>query len=219
MSLTCPEFVRETIPSFVSLAVALSAVALVVNPATADDGKLKTGDRIVFLGDSITQFGERPDGYVQLVRKYFKTRHAEMKIDVVGAGISGHKVPDLEKRLDRDVLDKKPNVVVIYIGINDDWHSQNGKGTSKEDYEEGLGRLIELIETAGARVVLCTPSVIGEKPAGTNALDKMLSEYAGISRGVAAETGVQLLDLNREFRDYLGRHNPCLLYTSPSPRD
>ena len=64
MSLTCPEIIRETIPSFVSLAVALSAVALVVNPATAADSKLKTGDRIVFLGDSITQFGERPDGYV-----------------------------------------------------------------------------------------------------------------------------------------------------------
>ena len=208
MSLTCPEIVRETIPSFVSLAVALSAVALVVNPATADDGKLKTGDRIVFLGDSITQFGERPDGYVQLVRKYFKTRHAEMKIDVVGAGISGHKVPDLEKRLDRDVLAKKPNVVVIYIGINDVWHSLQGKGTSKEDFEAGLGRLIQRIESAGARVVLCTPSVIGEKPAGSNSLDKMLAEYSAISRKVAGRTGVQLLDLNREFHAYLGRHNP-----------
>ena len=114
----------------------------------------------------------------------------------------------LEKRLDRDVLARKPNVVVIYIGINDVWHSLQGKGTSKKDFESGLGRLIERIETAGARVVLCTPSVIGEKPAGSNPLDKMLAEYSAISRGVAARTGVQLLDLNREFHAYLGRHNP-----------
>ena len=208
MSLPCPVLVRETVPSFLSIAAVLAAVALVVNPVLAADGALKKGDRIVFLGDSITQAGDRPGGYIQVVREVLKARHAKLELEVIGAGISGHKVPDLEKRLDRDVLAHKPQVVVIYIGINDVWHSQNGKGTSKEDYEAGLRRLIDRIEKSGSRVVLCTPSVIGEKPAGTNSLDKMLSEYAGISRGVAAKTGVQLLDLNREFRDYLGRHNP-----------
>ncbi len=208
MPLTCPVFVRETVPALFSLAVALAVVALVVNPATAADATLKKGDRIVFLGDSITRAGERPDGYIQVVREFLKKRHAELELEVIGAGISGHKVPDLEKRLDRDVLAHKPQVVVIYIGINDVWHSQNGKGTSKEDFEAGLGRLITRIEKVGARVILCTPSVIGEKPDGSNRLDKMLGEYAAISRGVAAGSGVQLLDLNREFVDYLRRHNP-----------
>ena len=208
MSLPCPALVRETVPSVLSIAAVLAVVALVVNPSLAADGALKKGDRIVFLGDSITQAGDRPGGYIQVVREVLKARHAKLELEVIGAGISGHKVPDLEKRLDRDVLAHKPQVVVIYIGINDVWHSQNGKGTSKEDYEAGLGRLIERIETAGARVVLCTPSVIGEKPAGTNSLDKMLAEYSAISRKVAGRTGVQLLDLNREFHAYLGRHNP-----------
>ena len=182
MSLTCPVFVRETVPALFSLAVALAVVALVVNPVTAADATLKKGDRIVFLGDSITQAGERPDGYIQVVREFLKKRHAELELEVIGAGISGHKVPDLEKRLDRDVLAHKPQVVVIYIGINDVWHSQNGKGTSKEDFEAGLGRLIERIETSGARVVLCTPSVIGEKPAVLDALSQL--KRAGWTIGV-----------------------------------
>ena len=208
MSLTLPLLLRESVPQFLTIAVTLAVVALVVNPVMSADRALKKGDRIVFLGDSITQAGDQPDGYISVVREFLKTRHAKLELEVIGAGVGGHKVPDLEKRLDRDVLAHKPQVVVIYIGINDVWHSQNGKGTSKADYEAGLERLIERIEKAGARVVLCTPSVIGEKPAGTNSLDKMLGEYAGISRSVAAKTRVQLLDLNREFHGYLGRHNP-----------
>ncbi len=208
MSSTFPLLVRESAPHWLGITVALAVVALVVNPVMSADRSLKKGDKIVFLGDSITQAGERPDGYIQIVREFLKVNQAELELEVIGAGISGNKVPDLERRLDKDVLSHKPDVVVVYIGINDVWHSQSGKGTSKEDFEAGLGRLIERIETSGARVVLCTPSVIGEKSLGTNSLDKMLVEYAGISRGVAASTGVQMLDLNREFAGYLGRHNP-----------
>lgn len=168
---------------------------------------LKEGDRVVFLGDSITQQGAGPKGYVTLFGQMVKEQMADKNITVIGAGISGHKVPDLQKRLDKDVLDKDPTVVVIYIGINDVWHSTNGRGTSTEDYEAGLKELIDRIHAKNARVLLVTPSVIGEKEAGENPLDGMLAQYAGISRKVAYETGVQLLDLNEAFRHYLEAHN------------
>jgi lysophospholipase L1-like esterase len=128
-------------------------------------------------------------------------------VEVIGAGISGNKVPDLEKRLDADVLAKNPTVVVIYIGINDVWHSQQNRGTPKDVYAAGLRRLIDKIEAAGARVVLCTPSVIGEKTDGSNKLDEMLDEYSQISRDTAKEAKVQLLDLHQAFQSYLKRHN------------
>jgi len=198
--------VRDSLSWFPVLAGLL--ILLVVSPALAGESQLKKGDRIVFLGDSITQFGERPGGYVKLVRQYLQQKHAELELKVTGAGISGHKVPDLEKRLDRDVLAHKPQVVVIYIGINDVWHSQQGRGTSKKDFEAGLERLVKRIEAVGARVILCTASVIGEKPAGSNKLDKLLAEYCAISRRVAAGSGLQLLDLNREFHAFLAQHNP-----------
>ena len=126
---------------------------------------------------------------------------------MIGAGISGNRVPDLEKRLERDVLSKKPTIVVIYIGINDVWHSRNGRGTSKEDFHQGLVRIIKAIQAADARVIVSTASVIGEKHDGTNELDKMLSEYCQISRDVAKETNVQLLDLNKAFLGYLKSNN------------
>lgn len=187
----------------------LGGVMLMAGRATAQEqAKLEAGDRIVFLGDSITQQGAGKEGYVTMVAETLAKDHADLKIEVIGAGISGHKVPDLEARLERDVLSKKPTKVIIYIGINDVWHSQSGRGTSKENFEAGLGRIIAKIREAGATPLLCTASVIGEKTDASNDLDTMLAEYCEISRKVAAESKVQLIDLNKAFWEHIKANNP-----------
>ncbi|MDB5337719.1 MAG: Stress responsive alpha-beta barrel domain protein [Planctomycetaceae bacterium] len=173
------------------------------NSATAEETPLKAGDRVVFLGDSITQAGVGPLGYVTLIKKDVNEKFGEHKVYMHGAGISGNKVPDLEKRLEKDVLGEKPTIVVIYIGINDVWHSKNGKGTPKDEFEAGLRRIIKHINDAGARVILTTPSVIGEKTNEGNPLDEMLGIYCEISRKVAKDTKSQLLDLRKQFVEYL----------------
>lgn len=192
----------------------MAALLLVSGFALAGAGKgkgvpLKKGERIVFLGDSITAGGVGPQGYVTLIKNQLKERHADLGITVFGAGVSGNKVPDLQKRLERDVLSKKPTLVVIYIGINDVWHGESNpkKGTSKENFENGLKDIIGKIKDAGARVILCTPSVIGEKTGGGNSLDARLDEYSDIGRKVAKDTKVQLCDLRKAFAEHLTKHN------------
>lgn len=174
--------------------------------ATVLANAIGENERIAFLGDSITQAGDRENGYVDLIRKGIAELRPEAV--VIPAGISGHKVPDLLKRYQKDVLDKKPTMVFIYIGINDVWHSQSGKGTPIEDFESGLRKLVQDFRAAGAVVVLATPSVIGEKPQGENSLDKMLDEYAAVSRIVAAQEGAVLCDLRQAFLDQLLIFNP-----------
>jgi len=190
------------------------AAALVLGIATtmaqAGEGvSLKKGERIVFLGDSITQGGVGKTGYVTLIRQTLNEKHKDLGIEVIGAGISGNKVPDLQRRLAKDVLSRKPTLVFIYIGINDVWHGEKdpSRGTTPENFEAGLKDIIGKIQDAGARVVLCTPSVIGEKTDGSNSLDKKLDEYAGISRKVAVETKSQLCDLRKAFLAHLGKNN------------
>src|SRR5437588_319231 len=82
-----------------------------------------------------------------------------------------------------------PSLVIIYIGINDVWHGENdpARGTSKEKYEEGLRDVIKRVQDGGARVILCTPSVIGEKTDGANKNDARLDDYAAVSRKVAKD--------------------------------
>ncbi|RJP70693.1 MAG: G-D-S-L family lipolytic protein [Ignavibacteriales bacterium] len=174
---------------------------------------LKENDRIIFFGDSITQLGENPGGYVRLVRDSLTSKYKNLNLEIIGAGISGHKVPDLIARLDKDVLSKQPTIVVIYIGINDVWHwDLKIDGTTKEKFEEGLKFLIGKINENNARVILCTPSVVGERSDSLNKLDKMLDEYADISRRVAKETGSSLCDLRSAFLEYELANNPKQLH-------
>jgi isoamyl acetate esterase len=194
-----------------AMLAALAVVMAAVSAACAGEGpiKLAKGDRIVFLGDSITEGGVGAKGYVTLIKNALAEKQKDLGIEVIGAGISGNKVPDLQERLDRDVLKKKPTLVVIYIGINDVWHGEiNPKnGTSKDRFEDGLKDIVGKIKGAGANVLLCTPSVIGEKQAGQNRLDAQLDAYSEITRKVAKETNVSLCDLRKEFFDYLKKNN------------
>ena len=181
-------------------------MAILFSGASAS-AQLKDGETIVFLGDSITQQGAGEKGYVTLFRQALEKSRPTSDIKVIGAGIGGNKVPNLEARLNNDVLAHKPNVVVIYIGINDVWHSTRGQGTEIGTFETGLRSLIKRCRDAGARVILATPSVIDEKHDGSNALDKMLDEYAAVSRKVGMETGTTLLDLRAAFIANLKEYN------------
>ena len=79
--------------------------------------------RIVTLGDSITQGGGQPGGYVWLLDRYLNAVYPRTPITVVNAGISGHKATDMQARFERDVLAAKPQLVTISVGVNDVWHS------------------------------------------------------------------------------------------------
>ena len=181
------------------------AISIAEEPAV----KLKAGDRIVFLGDSITQAGADANGYVTMIRHVLDTKHADLKIAVIGAGISGNKVPDLQRRVDKDVIAKKPTIVVIYIGINDVWHGEKdpAKGTMPEAFVAGPKEVIGKCRDAGATVVLCTPSVIGEKLDGANSLDAKLDEYSDLSRKLAKELKLPLCDLRKEFLEHIKAYN------------
>ena len=167
--------------------------------------------RVIFLGDSITQAAVQPGGYISLLKDALQGYGQAEAYELIGAGISGNKVPDLQSRLEKYVLQQKPALVFIYIGVNDVWHfthpSTGGKGTPKDLYEKGLNDLINRIQKAGAKVVLCTPAAIGEKHDGSNAQDAMLDEYSEISRKIARIHKFPMCDLRKAFMAYSKANN------------
>ena len=195
--------------------ISLTLLACFFSPLLLGQKELKANDTLVFFGDSITQLGARPNGYVDLVSKTIKRTYPKQAIKVIGAGVGGNKVPDLERRLERDVLGKKPNVVLIYIGINDVWHwtkphpvtKAKRQGTTAEVYEAGLRSIIDQIKAIDARVILCTPTVINEQVNPQDPNYVLLEKYAQICRDIARDTDSQLLDLRKEFIAYLKKHN------------
>jgi lysophospholipase L1-like esterase len=110
--------------------------------------------------------------------------------------------------VEKDVIARKPTIVFIYIGIKDVWHGEKDpkRGTLPDAFEAGLQEVIGKIQAAGAQVILCTPTVIGEKPAGNN-LDEKLDAYSDISRKLAAKLKLPLCDLRKAFVSHLKENN------------
>ncbi|ACU02500.1 SGNH/GDSL hydrolase family protein [Pedobacter heparinus] len=161
--------------------------------------------KVIFFGDSITQAGVKPGGYVDLIKKDLDPA----KYEVIGAGIGGNKVYDLYLRMEEDVLNKKPDLVVIYIGVNDVWHKlQHRTGTDYPKFIQFYQALINKMQAKGIKVVLCTPAVIGEKKAGANEMDAELDKYAGAIRELAAKNNLPMADLRKIFTGYDQENNP-----------
>lgn len=176
---------------------ALTAIIL----STAMQKKAK---KVIFFGDSITQAGVQGNGYINLLKKQLDPAQYEL----IGAGIGGNKVYDLYLRMEDDVLNKKPDLVFIYVGINDVWHKLGAKtGTDYDKYLKFYQALINKIQANGSKVVLCTPTVIGEKKDGTNEVDADLNKYAAGVRALAVKNNLPLCDLRKAFMDYEAANN------------
>ena len=173
--------------------------------------------KIVFLGDSITQQAEDfEDGFISIIRQNL----VQDKFELVGKGISGNKVSDLLTRYKSDVIDLNPDIVFIYIGINDVWHKYDfGTGSDIDLYEKGLRTIISDIKSLGSKIVLCTPTVIGENTGDfvlgnqfkdVETMEKMngdLDTFSEVVRKLSNEYETELLDLRKIFMDYLAENN------------
>lgn len=165
--------------------------------------------RVVFFGDSITQAGARPGGYITRINDLLTKQNKAADYELIGAGIGGNKVYDLYLRMDEDVLSKQPDVVFVYIGVNDVWHKRTyGTGTDPDKFVKFYEALIRKLQAANAKVVLCTPAVIGEKTDSSNEQDGDLNQYSNLIRDLAKKQSLPLCDLRKAFLDYNLKNNP-----------
>jgi isoamyl acetate esterase len=164
---------------------------------------------VVFFGDSITQAGANPGGYIVRIDSMSKVEGLADKFNFVGAGIGGNKVYDLYLRMDDDVLAKNPDLVIIYIGVNDVWHKATaGTGTDPDKFEKFYNAILKKLKDRNIKIILCTPAVIGEKTDFSNQQDGDLNAYSNIIRNIAKKENVPLVDLRKLFLDYDSKNNP-----------
>ena len=157
--------------------------------------RVKPGEKIAFLGDSITQFGDFPAGYINMVM--LGLEKAGVKAEKIPAGISGHKSSDMLKRLERDVLSKKPDWMTLYCGVNDVWHWSNptSRGCTLDEYRRNVREILDRATAAGIKVILLTPSMISENE--KDARNHAIRPYADFIRAEAAARGLPLADVSK----------------------
>ncbi len=121
----------------------------------SDNFVLRKGDRIVFLGDSITE----QQLYTNYVEAYLASRYPELKLTFFNAGWGGDTAPGGCARLDRDVLALKPDVVTICYGMNDGGYCPM-KPEIRDAFVGGMRQLVSRLKAADVRVVLLTPGMV-----------------------------------------------------------
>ncbi len=173
--------------------------------------------RIVMLGDSITQGGESPGGYVWLVRAYLKVLYPSANIEVINAGISGHKSTDMLARYQKDVLDKKPDLITISVGVNDVWHGYfdfannreipNGDGPNGiklDAYTQNVDEMIQRGKEAGAKIVVLSTTVIYEDPQSKPNI--AVANYNASLKRLAKKSGQTFVDFQKPFHKIIGAY-------------
>lgn len=169
----------------------------------------QTKKKVLFFGDSITQAGVNPGGYIRLIDSIMKSEGVADRYETIGAGIGGNKIYDLFLRIDADVLAQKPDICIVYIGVNDVWHkTSSGTGTDYDKFGRFYEAVVAKLRNAGIRVILATPAVIGERTDHSNAQDGDLNLYSNWIRNYAAAQKLPLVDLRRIFLDYNLKNNP-----------
>ncbi|MBU9937142.1 MAG: G-D-S-L family lipolytic protein [Ferruginibacter sp.] len=165
--------------------------------------------RVIFFGDSITEAGVHPGGYILRMDSMITKQGLGDRFELLGSGVSANKVYDLFLRMEDDVLKREPSIVVIYIGVNDVWHKRTGgTGTDADKFERFYEAIIKRLSDKNIKAVLCTPAVIGEKTDFSNEQDGDLNKYSNIIRDIAARNNLPLVDLRKAFLDYNLKNNP-----------
>ena len=165
--------------------------------------------RILFFGDSLTEAGVDPQGYITKMTRMLKNKNLDAQYELMGAGVGGNKVYDLYLRMDEDVIAKKPDVVVIWVGVNDIGHKLSyGTGTDPAKFQQFYEAIIKKLQAGNIKVFLVTPSTIGERTDNSNQQDGDLNLYSGIIRKLASGMNCGLIDLRKSFLEYNLKNNP-----------
>jgi lysophospholipase L1-like esterase len=164
--------------------------------ADAPPGK-PAAARIVCFGDSITK-----QGYPELVGK-------ALGVETINAGVGGNTTANGLKRIQKDVLDHKPTVVIVFFGTNDSRPSDEPVHVPVEKYQANLEQIVDLCQKAGAKVVVCTPPPIDAEPyfkrhkrekiEAAGGLEKVLGQYRAAAVRAAEAKKAIVVDLNQLF--------------------
>lgn len=177
----------------------LTAVSASV--VAAQDFALKSGDRVVFYGDSITD--QRL--YTVITETYVVTRYPKLDISFVHSGWGGDKVSGggggpIDLRLKRDVIAYQPTVMTIMLGMNDGLYRPETEQTD-ETFFNGYRHIVDSVRTAlpGIRITAIKPSPYDDVtrppnfPGGYNEVMISFGKWIG---NYAEHAGLNVADLN-----------------------
>ncbi len=174
------------------------------------------GQKILFIGDSITDCGRRDasapygNGYMSLVRAFVTARYPELQLTFENRGIGGDTVRHLAARWDADVLAENPDWLVVKIGINDVWRSFDSAGQGAVDieaYETTYRSLLQAaVDRTGCKLIIAEPYVIEADT--SDPMRAQMDRYGLVARALASEFGAVNVQTQAAFDRALETTSP-----------
>jgi len=160
---------------------------------------IQSGQKIGFLGDSITAQGTGPNGYVTLVVAGLTTNG--INVTAVPAGIPGNTSAGMKKRVDRDVLSKGVDWMTLSCGVNDIHLQDKGLGVDLDQYKQNITSILDAARAKNVKIMVLTLTPIGEDLDSPN--NKSIDSYNQFLQEIVKERGLILADVNAAFKKYL----------------
>jgi lysophospholipase L1-like esterase len=179
--------------------------------------QIKSGQKILFIGDSITDAGrraaERPYGigYVSLFRDMLVAREPAKQIEIINKGIGGNTAWQMRDRWADDMLYFKPDYLVVLIGIND-LHQPIAGGMEKDEalqkHKEAYDQVLERTkkELPDCKILLLEPFYMSRdnavKSNRTEVLE-VLPDYIAVTREMSEKYNTGLIKTQELFQNIL----------------
>lgn len=182
-------------------------------------------DRIVFIGDSISDYGRaRPLGeghsnaigwgtsYVANAGALLSCMYPELHLRITNMGISGNQARHLKERWQTDVMDLKPDWVSVLIGINDVWRCFDSptlpeKHVSLEDYRAVYEELIQTTLPTVKGMILMTPYFM--EPNKDDPMRAMMDQFGAVVKELAEKYNLIFVDLQAGWDKLFEHMHPC----------
>ena len=178
-------------------------MAAILGSAFLANGALpfRNGDRIAFLGDSITQLGtDDPAGWVNTVEKAVRAETPD--VSFIQAGISGNMSSHMLARLDKDVLSRKATWMFFSCGVNDAPNGLTGDscnpGLPIEKYRENVNKIFDKATAKGVKVIVLSQTPVVEEP--DHVANKNLVAYNAALKEIALARKFVYLDPGAAIR-------------------
>ncbi len=192
------------------------------------DIKIENGEKVLFIGDSITDCGRRGEfsplgnGYVKFFSDMLIVNFPEKKIEIVNKGISGNTILDIVNRWEDDVIYQKPDWLSIMIGINDIHRvlrkSDMWTEFTPENYRKRFDYILKRTsEKLNCKIILIEPFYISTDRTDNfrGKVLKDLEEYIEIVEEMSKKYETYHLKMHRIFQKYLNFFEPEIFAPEP----
>ncbi|MGC9452230.1 MAG: SGNH/GDSL hydrolase family protein [Oceanipulchritudo sp.] len=179
---------------------------------------IEKNNRILFQGDSITDCGRDRsqahslgNGYAMMAASFLSAMHPELSPVFFNRGISGNRTGDLLARWEEDCLELKPDVLSLYIGINDVWRRYDRNlPTTAEQFGKNCRQLLEKTFNAlpSVKLIIMEPFVL-PVPEDRKAWREDLDPKIDAVRHLAREYGATYVPLDGIFAAASTRQEPA----------